>query len=90
VTDSWDTIDRLLEEMIGQAEAKVLSIARRLVPGVTAEDVRNPHDFPALARDSRFNYEDGILAGLRSAQTAVRAERRMLSLPGGQSDCGSG
>jgi hypothetical protein len=28
---------------------------------------------PALARDPAFNYEDGLLAGLRSAEAALRA-----------------
>ena len=66
----------VLAEMIAQQEAKVLALARRIVPHVTAEDVRNPHDFAALVASAEFNYEDGILAGLRAAEMAVRAARR--------------
>jgi hypothetical protein len=73
---SWDEVERLLAEMIDMQDAKVLALARRIVPHVTPEDTRNPHDFPALVESAEFNYEDGILAGLRSAQVAVRAARR--------------
>jgi hypothetical protein len=71
-----DAVERLLAEMDAQQEAKVLALARRLVPDVTAEDVRNPHDFPALVESAEFNYEDGILAGIRAVAVAVRAARR--------------
>ncbi len=77
-------LDRLLAEMIAQQEGKLLRLARRSVPDLTPEDARNPHDFPQLGRDPVFNYEDGILAGLRSAHMAVRAElRRMQAEDGG-------
>ena len=69
-------LDRLLTEMIDQQERKVLTLAREIVPGLTPEDVRNPQDFAQLSRDPVFNFEDGILAGLRSAHIAVRAELR--------------
>jgi hypothetical protein len=73
----WPAVlDRLLETMVAQQEAKVLTLARELVPGITPEDLRNPQDFAALMRDPSFNFEDGLLAGLRSAQMAVRAEVR--------------
>jgi hypothetical protein len=71
-------LDRLLNEMIDQQEGKVLRLARRSVPDLTPEDLRNPHDFPQLSHDPIFNYEDGILAGLRSAHIAIRAELRRL------------
>ncbi|MBI5517523.1 MAG: hypothetical protein HY909_27380 [Deltaproteobacteria bacterium] len=61
--------------MASQQEARVLALARRLRPGLTAEDVRNAHDYPEL-RDSDFQFEDGLLAGLLAAATAVRARRR--------------
>jgi hypothetical protein len=73
---SWEGAERLLSEMVAAQEAKVLALARRIVPHVTAEDVRNPHDFPALVESAEFNYEDGVLAGLRAAEAAVRAARR--------------
>jgi hypothetical protein len=73
--DHWlDILDRLLAQMIDQQERKLLQLARRIVPDLTPEDLRNPQDFTALATDPAFNYEDGLLAGLRSAHMAVRAE----------------
>ncbi len=66
-------LDALLEQMIRQQRQKVLAHARELVPQLTADDVLNPDDHAALANDGRFNYEDGILAGLLSGQMALRA-----------------
>jgi hypothetical protein len=62
--------------MADAQERKVLALARRLVPHLTPEDLRNPHDFAPLVESAEFNYEDGILAGLRAAEMAVRATRR--------------
>jgi len=73
---SWDTAERLLAEMVGRQDDKVLALARRILPYVTPEDIRNPHDFAALVESAEFNYEDGVLAGLRAAHMAVRAARR--------------
>lgn len=64
----------LLDEMIEQQRGKVLQIARKLVPGVTLEDIRNSFDFPALEASSQFNFEDGILSGYISARIAMAAE----------------
>lgn len=68
------TIDKLMLEMIGQQEHKVLELARKIHPGVTSEDIRNPQDFPDLLANAGWNYEDGILAGLKSAHIALRAK----------------
>lgn len=74
-----EVLDRLLTQMIEQQERRLLQLAREVVPGLTAEDLRNPQDFRDLARDPGFNYEDGLLAGLRSAHMAIRAELRNVS-----------
>ncbi|HEY4016169.1 MAG TPA: NUDIX hydrolase [Polyangiaceae bacterium] len=58
-----------LEELQRQ---RVLELARRLRPGVTFEDMRNPHDFPELG-DPDWQYEDGVLAGIQTVLAAVRA-----------------
>lgn len=72
--DTLAALDRLFTQMIAQQESKLLRMAREVVPDLTSEDLRNPHDFPALVRDPEFNYEDGQLAGLRAAHMAARAE----------------
>jgi len=71
--------DSLLERMIEQQRAKVLKLAREALPHLSAEDVLNPFDFPELKAHPTFDYEDGVLAGLISAQIALRAELRELS-----------
>jgi hypothetical protein len=68
-----DDVDAILAEMITQQEGKLLALARRLVSHVTSEDLLNPHDFLPLVESAEFNYEDGILAGLRAARAALRA-----------------
>jgi hypothetical protein len=65
--------DRTLSEMIEHQRAKVLRVARDYAPHATPEDILNPHDIPELARAPIFHFEDGILAGLISAQIALRA-----------------
>ncbi len=78
--DNWLRIlDALLTQMIEQQERKLLQLARQIVPDLTPEDLRNPQDFAALARDPEFNYEDGVLAGMRAAHMAVRAELKQAS-----------
>ncbi|MBS2014985.1 MAG: hypothetical protein JST00_18990 [Deltaproteobacteria bacterium] len=53
---------------------KVLDLARRLKPGLTMEDVQNPHDFPELD-DPDWHYADGILTGVKSVSSALRAKK---------------
>ncbi len=65
-------LDSILTEMILHQEKKVFEIARQIIPHITPEDVLNPQDFAQLEQNSQFNYEDGILSGLKSAQMAVR------------------
>ena len=65
-----------LEALIARMETlqreKVLALARRLRPGLTGEDIQNPHDFPELG-DIDWHYEDGVLTGIQSVASAVRA-----------------
>jgi len=67
-----ETIEAHFDQMVRQQREKVFNMARRRVPQITAEDVLNPHDYPALARDMDFNFEDGVLAGLIQAQISLR------------------
>jgi len=69
-------ITKLLEEMVELQQTKVLKVARELVADATPEDIRNPQDFPELSTDALFNYEDGILTGYLSMQTALRSQEK--------------
>lgn len=65
----------LLDELEAQIEVqreKVLILARRLRPGLTAEDIRNPHDFPELT-DPDWHFADGELAAYQTIALRVRA-----------------
>ena len=66
----------LLQELIEHQQTKVLKVARAIVPDATPEDIRNPQDFPDLVTDTLFNYEDGILTGYLTLQTALRKQIR--------------
>ena len=78
----------LLDEMVKQQQEKVLALARTLVPDIGAEEIRNPHDFPALRASDVFNYEDGILAGLLSARMAIAAHHHASQGTRGQINSG--
>lgn len=71
-----DELDRLFQELIRQQHAKVGLLARRHNPRFTDDDLEQPHDYPELVNDPAWQYEDGILAGYRSAHMAVRAQLR--------------
>lgn len=60
----------LLDQMEGTQRQKVLELARRLIPHLTAEDIRNPHDFPDLT-DPDWHFEDGQLTGIQSVRFAL-------------------
>ncbi len=66
-------LEALLDELITQQESKLRRLGERIVPGITLDDLLAPDDVPALAADRDFMYESGVLAGLLSARTAIRA-----------------
>ncbi|HEX8791988.1 MAG TPA: hypothetical protein VF765_13630 [Polyangiaceae bacterium] len=72
---SWEEVAKFVASLEEQQRDKVLALARRLRPGLTLEDISNPHDFPELG-DGDWQYEDGLLAGIQSVLAAVRAEAR--------------
>ena len=67
----------LLTTMEETQKAKVIDLARRILPGLTAEDIRNPHDFPDLC-DPDWHFEDGQLTGIQTVQFAIRSLSREL------------
>ena len=78
---AFDEVMSLLTGMEELQARKVIELARRLRPGLTAEDIRNPHDFPELD-DNDWHFEDGQLAGIQSVITALRALRERLQSEG--------
>jgi hypothetical protein len=74
-SSAWGEVEVLLSAMEELQIRKVFELARRLKPGITHEDMRNPHDFPEL-EDTDWHFEDGVLTGIQSALSAVRARKR--------------
>jgi hypothetical protein len=82
--DRVAALNEVLSLLAGMEELqtrKVIELARRLCPGLTAEDIRNPHDFPELD-DNDWHFEDGQLAGIQSVITALRAMRERVDAEG--------
>jgi hypothetical protein len=65
--------EKLWDELIQQQEKKLLRLAQELRPNVTWDDLLQPQDLPEIAHDPTFNYEDGLLAGIKAARIAFRA-----------------
>ncbi len=68
----FERILAMVEAMEENQHRKVVDLARRLKPNLTAEDIRNPHDFPDLD-DPDWHFEDGQLTGIQSVRFALRA-----------------
>lgn len=65
--------EKLFDEIIQQQEAKLLRLANEIRPNVTWDDLLQPQDIPEVANDPTFNYEDGLLAGIKAARMSFRA-----------------
>lgn len=72
---AWRQVEELVVEIEQLQLQRVVQLGRRLRPGLTPEDMRNPQDHPELA-DTDWQYEDGMLAGIQSVLAAIRARRR--------------
>jgi hypothetical protein len=71
----------LLEELVAYQRKKVREVACRIHPGLTDADIRNIRDFADVYRDPAFQFEEGQLAGLVSAQIALKARLVAVTLP---------
>lgn len=63
----------LLNELIENQKKTLLSVATRIRPGVTDEDLLQPNDFPLLENHPEFRYEEGVLHGFLAARSALMA-----------------
>lgn len=75
-------VEAIIEPLLAHQRGRVLSQAQSIDPRLCADDVLQPDDYPALCRDPRWNYEDGVLAGMHAVQMALRSALRRLSGPG--------
>ena len=65
-------IEAVLERLLDQQREKVVEVALDILPHLTPQEMQDPQDYPEVAGDTMFNYEDGFLAGLISARQAIR------------------
>ena len=68
-----EEIEKLMEELGEFHEKKLLVCGRRIVPEVTLDDLMQPNDFPELENHPEFRYEEGVLAGIKTASMALKA-----------------
>lgn len=74
-TPDWQSIEMILEEMASMHRKHLLTLARRIVPTATSDDILQPNDYPELESHPEFRYEEGFLAGIQTAQMALRAKK---------------
>jgi len=70
-------MEKLLDELIFLQKEKLLTLAKRLIPHITPDDLLQPNDFPDLELNPYFRYEEGILEGMMSVRMAFLAERQV-------------
>lgn len=74
----WQEVEAILEEIAGMQRKNLLALGRRIVPTLTPEDMLQPNDYPELDNHPEFRYEEGVLAGVQSVQTALRAIKSVV------------
>lgn len=63
-------MEEIFDALIERQRKVFLSMARRVIPSVTEEDLLQPNDFPALENHPAVRYEEGVLHGLQAAKAA--------------------
>ena len=77
---NWNEIEKTIHEITDHQEQALLQLGRRIVPTLTPEDILQPNDYPELENHPEFRYEEGILAGMKTIQMALRALKNDLSI----------
>ena len=76
-----DHREDLFDELIRMQRAKMLKLAKSIVPHVVEDDLLQPFDFPDLERCAPFRYEEGVMEGLLTARVAIAAAELDLAYP---------
>lgn len=66
----------LLNELILHQKTRLFSLAKEIVPQITTDDLLQPCDFLQLENHPYFRYEEGVLAGLLTVQSALLSRER--------------
>ncbi len=70
-------VEKLLEDLIQDERNKMLKLAKEIlgIP-LTDDDLLQPNDFPELENNPHFRYQEGIVVGLLTFQSAYRISSR--------------
>jgi hypothetical protein len=60
-----------LDQMIEDQKKKALECGAQFVERLTSDDILQPNDYPQLEANPHFRYEEGVLAGLQMARSAI-------------------
>ncbi len=77
---NWSEIEQILAELIEHQNHTLLKFGRRIVPTLTSEDVLQPNDYQQLENHPVFRYEEGVLAGLKTVQMALRSHKNEIHI----------
>lgn len=66
----------LLNELILHQKNRLFALAKEIIPRITTDDLLQPCDFPQLENHAYFRYEEGVLAGLLTVQSALLSRER--------------
>jgi hypothetical protein len=72
----WEKIEKIIAEIVGAQQGKVLQCGRRIIPTLTPEDMLQPNDYIELELHPHFRYEEGLLGGIQTVQMALWALRK--------------
>lgn len=72
----WNSIEKLLDELFTHQYKKLYSCGTEIIPNLTTDDLLQPNDFQELEFHPHFRYEEGVLAGIQTVQTALNAIKR--------------
>lgn len=66
----------LIRELIEGQKKALLKCGSQFVPHLTTDDLLQPNDFNELEYNPHFRYEEGLLAGLQMAETALLSRKK--------------
>lgn len=67
---------KVITEIIAQQKKQLRKVAEQFVPNITEEDLLQPNDFEVLEYNPLFRYEEGVLHGMLSIQSALLAKMK--------------
>ncbi len=74
MSDVLDGIDRICDELVAYHTDQLHKVAKEIKPNVTYDDLMQSFDYPEMENCPFFKYQEGLLAGIRVAYAAIRAD----------------